>query len=160
MQHVFPPTRLACDYVCLQCRHRVLAVAQNPRIFPSASVPASFRQYASSGANDDTLTERLRRKIWGAEPPGPTDPYNSHYFDEENALRAEKARRVKEQKANGGDPLTKQDSEAGQYVQATTWDGLKRLGGATGWWEKAWDKAHRFDGWGFSLGLLMVCVGV
>lgn len=56
-----------------------------------------------------------------------------------------------EEKAIANDPA-EQDSQGGQYVQATTWDGLEQIGGATGWWEEAWDKVNQFEGWA-SLGL-------
>lgn len=137
MRHVFPPTRLASGYVCLQCRHRGFAVARKSRIFPSVSV--SFRQYASSGGNENSLTERIRRRLWKTEPPGQKDPYN---VDEGNALRTEDEQAIEDDKS-------KQDSQAEHYVEATTWDGLERIGGPTGWWEEAWDKVNQFEGWDF-----------
>ena len=140
MRHVFPPTKLISGYICLQCRHRGFTIAQNVRLFPSVST--SFRRYASSGGNESTLTERIRKRLWRTEPPGQKDPYN---INEADALQADEASRAEEEKANRDD-LTKLDSEAGQYVQATTWDGLERIGGPSGWWEEAWDKVNKFEG--------------
>lgn len=158
MRHVFPLTGLASGYVCLRCRHRGLAIARNARIFPSPSASTSFRrQYAG-----DTLTERIRQKIWKTEPPGQKDPYNasqleppgqkdSYNVNERDASQADEVRR----KGKDGD---EQDDQGGQYVPATTWDGLERIGGPTGWWEEAWDKAHPFEGWDFSEAVHGLCV--
>lgn len=140
IRHVFPPTKLIPGYVCLQCRTRGFIITRTPRIFPAVST--SFRGYASSGGKENTLTERIRRSLWKTEPPGQKDPYNPNEAD---ALRAHEASRAEEEKASRDDP-TKLDSEAGQYVQANTWDGLERIGGPTGWWEEAWDKVNNFEG--------------
>ncbi|KAL8751640.1 MAG: hypothetical protein Q9199_006281 [Rusavskia elegans] len=33
------------------------------------------------------------------------------------------------------------------YTPATSGEELEMVGGPSGWWEKAWDEAHRFQGW-------------
>lgn len=33
-----------------------------------------------------------------------------------------------------------------KYSEAVTWDGLDQIGGAEGWWEKAWDQENQFKG--------------
>lgn len=151
MRHIFPPNKLASGYICLQCRHRGFAIARNARISPP--VCTSFRRYASSGGNENSITERIRRKIWKSEPPGQKDPYDPNEVD---ALRAHEASRAEEEKVDRDEP-TKLISQAGQYVEATTLDGLERIGGPTGWWEEAWDKVNKFDGWDFST-TLTVCI--
>lgn len=31
------------------------------------------------------------------------------------------------------------------YEPATSWDGLPKIGGPTGWWEKVWDEDNKFQ---------------
>lgn len=147
MRRALPLNGLASGYVCLQCRHRVFALAGNARILHPVST--SSRHYASSGGDDNTFTERLRRRLWKTDPPGPKDPYSSEKWDARKA--AKEANRIAKEDATATNP-TGQDFAGEQYEPATTWDGLEQIGGATGWWEEAWDRANQFDGC-VSLGL-------
>lgn len=156
MRQVFPPSRLASGYICSQCRHRGFTIARNAGVFFPPASSSLRRRYASSGGDESSFTERIRKRLWQTEPPGQKDPYNINEGDD--ALRADEARRVEEEKAAAEkarraeeekairDSGKKLDSQSGQYVPATTWDGLERVGGPTGWWEEAWDKVHQFKG--------------
>lgn len=100
--------------------------------------------------DEDTFTQRLRRKLWKSEPPGLKDPYN--------VGAPENTRRVKQVKKEAftDDLIGKTAVQGGQYVRATTWDGLEQIGGATGWWEEAWDRVNVFEGFVF-LGIFSLC---
>ena len=93
------------------------------------------RRHASTASGNIPFTEKLRRRIWGSEtPPGQEDPYKS----------------IKDQ-TEQVDPLpvtAEGQATAAQldYVPATTWEGLDQIGGATGWWEEAWDAEHKYSG--------------
>lgn len=141
MRRALPLNGLASGYICLQCRHRVFALPRNARILHPVST--SSRHYASSGNDESTFSERIRRRLWKTEPPGPEDPYSHEKWDAQKAAKAAD-RRAKEN-AIVTNP-TGQDSAGEHYVEATTWDGLEQIGGATGWWEEAWDRMNQFEG--------------
>src|SRR5436305_15318027 len=74
----------------------------------------------SADNQSTSITEKLRRKIWGTDkPPGPEDPYSGKsVFD-----------RIREKR--GGKKRNKETSPSKNigYVEATTWDGLEWIGG-------------------------------
>lgn len=133
-------------FVCLQCRQRASVAAQQGK----PSIPTSYtsQRHASSMFN----TEKYRKKIWGtSDPPGQKDPY-----EREDSIDSSKALNEKEAelppasevvRESSDDELTREQKlEDEGYVAATTWDGLERIGGKTGWWEEAWDQQHQFTG--------------
>ena len=140
LRHATPFNRSFSSYICPQCRHQVIAVARQAR----ASHPAlPSRRYASSESNDETFTERLRRKMWKGEPPGLKDPYN---VSEPDPTRAAQEAKLRAEEKGIVDDTTEDNLEAGSYVPADTWDGLEQIGGAAGWWEEAWDQVNQFEG--------------
>ncbi|KAL9120505.1 MAG: hypothetical protein Q9187_002939 [Circinaria calcarea] len=123
-------------YVCVKCRHQL----------QKASITTSASPKAPSQANDKVpYTERIRRRIWGSErPPGLEDPYGNRSVLDKSQNKG------KEPVASEAIPDVNASSKAldaqAEYVPATSWDGLEHIGGATGWWEEAWDKKHQFRG--------------
>jgi hypothetical protein len=69
------------------------------------------------------------------------DPYgNQSLFDQTD--------NPKEDLSEANDTPTISPELAKQnYIPATSWDGLDRIGGASGWWEEAWDAEHQFEGY-------------
>ena len=132
-------------FVCLQCRHRSASAAQKGAL--STSIPTPTQRHASSTSRSDSLTERLRRKLWGTDnPPGHEDPYGGLSTFEQRQRKGKKDTvAVAEEAPQKGVALP--DAAASNYVPATTWDGLDHIGGATGWWEEAWDQEHPFNGY-------------
>lgn len=126
-------------YVCSTCR-------QTTR--PRTSILAVQSRQASSSNNTgpDPLTERVRRKLWGTDkPPGLKDPYGGKGVLEQKFGRdgevveagegAEQQQQVKsqlelsEEEAHAGE-TENQDAE---YVPATSWEGIERVGHLGGW---------------------------
>ena len=95
------------------------------------------------------LTTRLRRRIWGTEtPPGQKDPYR-RLTPEEKAAELLEQESIAEGKQNASqDTATEiaRRQSAGEYLPAQNWDGLERIGGATGWWEEEWDRNNVYRG--------------
>ena len=119
-------------YICARCRDRTIKETRRAPISTSASRTAEKIPFS----------EKFRRKIWGTDtPPGQADPYTK----EPN----EKGKDAKE--LSGLEHIASEDPTIAvgpqlDYVPAETWDGLEHVGGATGWWEEAWDKEHQFIG--------------
>ena len=121
-------------FVCLRCRSRRLPPLQ----------PLVIQRYASDD-NKSNLSS-VRKKIWGTEhPPGQRDPYEQltaeQRAEQEQEMEAEREMEAKKQ----AEAEVVAEAEA-EYEPATTWDGLERIGGPTGWWEEAWDREHQFEG--------------
>jgi hypothetical protein len=140
------------SFVCTRCRIRNL----RPVVQSTAGFSAyATRRYANisnkdKDGNEIPYTEKIRRKMWGTNfPPGQRDPYK-HMTPEEReaeAIEMEQERLEAEAKARGADALAvKEASNSTEYIPATTWEGLERIGGPTGWWEEAWDQENVFTG--------------
>jgi hypothetical protein len=125
-------------YVCSICRQEA-----RPRPF----VARQFLRYAS---DDNTpITERVRRKLWGTDnPPGLKDPYGGEGVFEKKFKRAGQAPMQQgEPEGDQGTPAENQvataedtastdvaeDAISGEYVPATTWEGLDRVGHLGRW---------------------------
>ncbi|KAL4900503.1 hypothetical protein BDW74DRAFT_182594 [Aspergillus multicolor] len=118
-------------YVCSTCRQEA-----RPRPF----VARQFLRHASD--NNTPITERVRRKLWGTDnPPGLKDPYGGEGVFEKKFGKASMAKQ-------GGAPENGEDAENqaaaesgdvaeevidGEYVPATTWEGLDRIGHLGEW---------------------------
>ena len=127
------------QYVCLHCRHRasVRQTVVSPAFSPVAfnrrsyatepSIPDKFQAYFNK-----TIGKRLFKdgKIPGTvdETDQPDDKPATPPGVEETAL----------------EPL----NDDPYYKPATSGEGLEAVGGPTGWWEKAWDEEHQFQGYG------------
>jgi hypothetical protein len=115
-------------YLCAVCKRR--------------STP--FSTSAVQGAKV-SLTEKVRRKIWGTDqPPGQEDPYsNVSAFDQSRtkALK-EAAQEVAAQRAARKEAAVLDSS----YEPSSTWDGLQFVGGFEDWWKNNWDPEHKFNG--------------
>lgn len=136
---------VARGFICLQCRHRSALAAQRGAL--PTSIPISLQRHASSASQFDSLTRKIRRKIWGTDnPPGQEDPYGGPSQFELVESKVKKDPVAAAEKAPGED-VDPSDTAAINYVPATTWDGLDQIGGATGWWEEAWDRKHPFRGY-------------
>ncbi|KAL4990480.1 ribosomal subunit 39S-domain-containing protein, partial [Aspergillus falconensis] len=124
-------------YVCSTCRQ------ERPRPFVA-------RQFLRHASDDNTpITERVRRKLWGTDnPPGLKDPYGGEGVFEKKFKRAGQV--PKQQGEPEGDQRTPvenhaaaaedtaladvaEDVTAGEYVPATTWEGLDRIGHLGRW---------------------------
>ena len=132
-------------YVCLQCRHRTELETSRPL------VPLVPRRYTSNSGRKTSVTERLRRKIWGTQdPPGQADPYADVSVEDQNRRQLEGLKL--EADTSSTPSMVSQTigstgvSSYADYVPATTWEGLDQIGGAAGWWEEAWDQQHYFNG--------------
>ncbi|KAH6719135.1 ribosomal subunit 39S-domain-containing protein [Leptodontidium sp. MPI-SDFR-AT-0119] len=101
-------------YLCTACKHRA-------------------SPFSTSSARDAkaSLTEKLRRKIWGTDsPPGLEDPYGGKSVFDQTKKR-EWEEQIEEQKA--ARKLQSQEAKVNslskpKYTPATTWDGLETLG--------------------------------
>ncbi|GKZ70227.1 hypothetical protein AnigIFM50267_005488 [Aspergillus niger] len=116
-------------YVCSVCRNEAR---------PRPIVARQFLRHASN--TPDSLSERVRRKLWGTDnPPGLKDPYGESLLEkrfgkakaqpegETEVVTAEEA--APEAEADAVDQL-----EPGvDYEPATTWEGLERVGHLGGW---------------------------
>ena len=124
------------SYICVQCRHQL----------QKASITTSVSRKAQSKANGTVpYTERIRRRIWGSEtPPGLEDPYGNRTILDKSQKNG-KGSEAREAIPDVDAPTAALDAQA-EYVPATSWDGLEHIGGATGWWEEAWDLDHQFKG--------------
>ena len=103
------------------------------------------RRQASNSREKAPFSEKIRQKIWGTkDTPGQADPYGDASVFDQTKKQAE-PELVDEIPTTGDKDISKSDAYA-DYVPATTWDGLDHIGGATGWWEEAWDEEHQFNG--------------
>ncbi|MCJ1239169.1 hypothetical protein MMC14_007162 [Varicellaria rhodocarpa] len=119
-------------YICTRCRNYAIKQAQRATIATSASRAAEPNRQLP-------FSEKLRRKIWGTDtPPGQADPYTKQPKDVKGALASDERVTLENHTLAADSQL--------DYVPASTWDGLEQIGGATGWWEDAWDKQHQFTG--------------
>lgn len=127
------------NFVCLQCRLHASAAARRQN--PSSKPLITSRQYAS-------LTDRLRKKIWGSEnPPGQEDPYGGKSIldQRKKELDLEDERRDPRVQVAPSPEDVEDESVALGYVAKTTWDGMDRVG-YEGWGKEEWDKDHPFKG--------------
>lgn len=142
-------------FICIQCR------AENQIPSRSAINVRIPSRCASSSPEKSPFTERLRRKIWGTDKPlGLADPYGESQLVKNLKERqiaagenpeaelvddeAQEAKVPQKQKAvaRPGTQIAGETDDS--YVAAETWEGLDRIGGATGWWEEAWDAENIF----------------
>lgn len=136
------------NYICLQCRRRAHL---NPLSSSLQSTPSLGRRNASTSRDKTPYTEKLRKKIWGTEtPPGEADPYGNESRFDRSKLQTEE----QEPEPETVDTNAVAATSDVDYVPATTWDGLDHIGGASGWWEEAWDKENKFQGYAFVIPLL------
>lgn len=108
-------------YVCFNCRHEPL-----PRPFAAHQI----RHNSSSLP----LTERIRRKLWGTDkPPGLKDPYGGKSVLERRWRRKGQsnvdAQHISDAELDEFADIAPPDD----YVPATTWDDLKRIGHLGKW---------------------------
>ncbi|RAK99718.1 mitochondrial 54S ribosomal mL50 protein [Aspergillus ibericus CBS 121593] len=111
-------------YVCSICR-------QEAR--PRPIVARQFLRHASSNA--DSLSERVRRKLWGTDnPPGLKDPYGESLL--EKRFGKPKPQEPEEPQVEETNELAEPSDglEPGvSYEPATTWHGLERVGHLGRW---------------------------
>lgn len=110
-------------YVCFNCRHEPL-----PRPF------AAHQIRHNSGST--SVTERIRRKLWGTDrPPGLKDPYGGRGILERRLGR-------KGQSDADAQQVSEADIDSDEfadiappddYIPATTWDDLERIGHLGKW---------------------------
>lgn len=117
-------------YVCSSCR-------QEAR--PRPVLARQFLRNASSSSGTTPLTEKVRRKLWGTEnPPGLKDPYGGPGALERK-LKGDQ--NVQEEGAGAGEVVELAEAEAAEtagrddadYVPATSWEGIERIGHLGGW---------------------------
>ena len=131
------PTSLPL-YVCLNCRHEPL-----PRQFAAHQI-----RHNSSAL---PVTERIRRKLWGTDnPPGLKDPYGGRSI-------LERRWRKKGQSNVDAQPASQMDIDSEEfadiappddYVPATTWDDLKRIGHLSKWSDYSPKRADSYERYG------------
>lgn len=110
------------SYVCYQCRQKAFLFSKRATYLQ--------KRNSSSLSSESAFTRNFRKKIWGKNDPGPQEP------EPEAELAS----------LDEVDDASLQLNDIGEYIPATTWDGLEAIGGAEGWWEEAWDQEHRFEG--------------
>ncbi|KAF3491121.1 uncharacterized protein GIQ15_00638 [Arthroderma uncinatum] len=133
-------------YVCTNCRWQSLPRTRN-------LIYTASRRYNSS--DNLPFTEIVRRKLWGTEnPPGLKDPYGGESILERRAreFRESKGEVSREPESHEvpEEPVQAATAEAsaepvGDYVPATTWDGLEHIGSLGEWWDKPATEMDRFD---------------
>ncbi|MCJ1477174.1 hypothetical protein MMC13_005845 [Lambiella insularis] len=105
------------------------------------------RRSASTTRDKISATESIRRKIWGTdEPPGQADPYGDASLLDRTKQLSQEPEVLESKSTSEQDEKAEKTAAYADYVPATTWDGLDHIGGATGWWEEAWDEEHQFEG--------------
>lgn len=116
------------SYVCFQCRQKGFLFSKRAPHSPQLT----YLQKRNSGSlsSESAFTRNLRKKIWGKNDPGPQEPEPEAELATLDEI----------------DDASLQLDDTGEYIPATTWDGLEAIGGAEGWWEEAWDQEHRFEG--------------
>ncbi|ODH50775.1 hypothetical protein GX48_03092 [Paracoccidioides brasiliensis] len=130
-------------YVCSTCRRQCLH--QSLRMVNHNSLSrrpiSSTSSYNSDNNGDLSVTEKLRRKIWGTDkPPGLNDPYGSesqlNIGNSETEVYEEDTVHESEMEGEqGAHVATNEEIELANYKRAATWDGLK-LVGVEKWWER------------------------
>ncbi|PYH93502.1 hypothetical protein BO71DRAFT_399718 [Aspergillus ellipticus CBS 707.79] len=106
-------------YVCSGCRQEA-----RPR-------PIVARQFLRHASNADSLSERVRRKIWGTDnPPGVEDPYGG-----QGALERKFKNQQAQKQEQAPEPAPVEDLPLvdDSYEPATTWKGLERIGHLDRW---------------------------
>ena len=136
-------TRTRSGYVCIECQN---ALSARPFAIIPKSTPVANRRQASTAREKTPYTEKIRQKIWGTQdPPGQADPYgDASILDQTKKQTSDPEPEVVDQVSTTGDKPLSSSAAYADYVPATTWDGLDHIGGATGWWEEAWDEEHQF----------------
>jgi len=119
-------------YASTTCRRQVA-----PRSFPVRQI-----RYNS---DDTSLTERIRRKIWGTDsPPGLKDPYGGKGVFEERWGG-------QRQPSQEAEPIEQESDIAppDAYTEATNWEGLERIGHLGKWTDlnknNPADQYHPYD---------------
>ncbi|PYH43415.1 mitochondrial 54S ribosomal mL50 protein [Aspergillus saccharolyticus JOP 1030-1] len=118
-------------YVCSVCRHEA-----RPR-------PIVARQFLRNASSANSLTEKVRRKIWGTDnPPGLKDPYGGEGVIERKFKNKHAQTVVEEETPEASQALDTAASEdaapaADDYEPATTWEGLDRVGHLGRWFDIA-----------------------
>lgn len=128
-------------YVCLQCRLRASTASRATN--PSITLPFASRRHAGS------VTDRLRKKIWGTEtPPGQEDPYGKEgVFDRRRREKEQEREKDRELEQVPQKEVGKSEDET-EYVKATTAEGLGRVGGP-GWGMEKWEEEESNYFYGF-----------
>lgn len=127
-------------YVCLQCRHRA-SLRPSALFSPTdSSSPFQRRTYATEPSLPDkfqayfnkTIGKRLFKdgKIPGAA--------------EDNTDRPQSEPAIP---PNDEGTATAPLDDDPYYTPATSGEELESLGGLSGWWEKAWDEEHQYQGY-------------
>ncbi|KAL2067340.1 hypothetical protein VTL71DRAFT_1765 [Oculimacula yallundae] len=116
-------------YLCSACKHHA-----SP--FSTSALRAADRKLS--------LTDRLRRNIWGTDnPPGLDDPYgDKSVFDQTH--KNEQKRQVAEQEKKKAARKSKKESAEDSwdnYVEASTWDGLETVG----FTKQPWAEEHNYQ---------------
>ncbi|MCJ1392172.1 hypothetical protein MMC18_005039 [Xylographa bjoerkii] len=138
-------TRSRLGYVCIECQHGLKA---HPFAIAPKSISLVNRKQASTAREKTPYSEKIRRKIWGTQdPPGQADPYgDASVFDQTKKQTPQLEPELVDEVPPTGPKSVSSSAAYADYVPATTWDGLDHIGGATGWWEEAWDEEHQFNG--------------
>ncbi|KAL8854477.1 MAG: hypothetical protein Q9221_000748 [Calogaya cf. arnoldii] len=132
--HSFPST--SSPYVCLRCRHS--ASLRRPSPSPCvSSIPFHRRSYATERSLPDKFQDAFNNTI------------GKRLFKDGKIPGASGDKPAKKPAVPPGDKGTTTDplDVDPYYTPATSGEGLDVLGGPSGWWEKAWDEQHQFQGW-------------
>ncbi|KAL4865961.1 hypothetical protein BDV12DRAFT_187774 [Aspergillus spectabilis] len=122
-------------YVCSVCRQET-----RPR-------PLIARQFLRNASDSSSITERVRRKIWGTDnPPGLKDPYGGEGVFEKKFKKGREGRQVvPEEEAvevsqgKGANAETQNivpevaEPVDSSYEPATSWEGIQRIGHLGKW---------------------------
>lgn len=137
-QHVSSSIAARSSFVCYQCRHRTLALAPNALPFVSLSV----RGYASATDRPSSITQALKERIWGkSKAKEQEDPYGDQIVRDRDKKRSESVAEPPQVQARAVSSAT---DDLGDYVPASTWDGLEQIGGLE--WAREKRGKREFEG--------------
>lgn len=135
----------ASHYVCLHCQLRTSSIWQTAISPTLSSIPFNRRSYATEPSIPDKFQAYFNKTIGkrlfkDGKIPGTVDETDQPDDKPATPPGVEKT---------ATEPL----DDDPDYKPATSGEGLEAVGGPTGWWEKAWDEEHQFQGYSNPNGL-------
>ncbi|KAL8766968.1 MAG: hypothetical protein Q9209_006380 [Squamulea sp. 1 TL-2023] len=125
-------------YVCLHCRHH--ASLRQPSLLPAVlSISIHRRNYATEPTIPDKFQAFFNRTVGKRLFKDGKIPTT----EEEIANRPEKEPAIPPSNEQPTDSI----DDDPFYTPATSGVDLEAVGGPIGWWEKAWDEEHQYQGW-------------
>ncbi|KAL8657322.1 MAG: hypothetical protein Q9226_002038 [Calogaya cf. arnoldii] len=132
----YPLSSSSSPYICLRCRHSS-SLRRPSHSTAVSSTPFHRRSYATERSLPDKFQDAFNNTI------------GKRLFKDGKIPGAPGEKPAKKPAVPPGDEGTTTDPVGADpyYTPATSGEALEVLGGASGWWEKAWDEQHQFQGW-------------